>query len=405
MIKTARGIQKISSKIFLEHSNSSNYYRFGVEVFGPFLYSYTYWLYSSIKKTKQLKVFFLSRDGYMMKKAFDILNTDNIPCEYVYFSRKSIRQALLNKCNTYSESLQYLTWERYLTFGKILEYYGFSENERFEISKKYKISLKADFAYSGLEDNKVLASIYYDLKSEIDKYSMLQEELLEKYLIQINMDGNCAIVDIGWHGSMQFYLEKFIKEKGMNVSLSGYYVGINPNVPLAGKTYGYLFDENNLRLRKSILCFFGGYEKLFQSLEGSTYGYVKENARIIPELSTYEYQNDKKSIQCIKEWQYGAMKFVEKAYQLKVVLTNEKEWAYPLIKVGKSPTLEQVYLFKFLYNVDGTKVYYICQKPLYKYSIKEFLHDFSNSVWKTGFMKSAFKLPLPYYWIYEMIRK
>ena len=160
MIKTARGIQKISSKIFLEHSNSSNYYRFGVEVFGPFLYSYTYWLYSSIKKTKQLKVFFLSRDGYMMKKAFDILNTDNIPCEYVYFSRKSIRQSLLNKCNTYSESLQYLTWERYLTFGKILEYYGFSENERFEISKKYKISLKADFAYSGLEDNKVLASIY-----------------------------------------------------------------------------------------------------------------------------------------------------------------------------------------------------------------------------------------------------
>lgn len=269
MIKTARGIQKISSKIFLEHSNSSNYYRFGVEVFGPFLYSYTYWLYSSIKKTKQLKVFFLSRDGYMMKKAFDILNTDNIPCEYVYFSRKSIRQSLLNKCNTYSESLQYLTWERYLTFGKILEYYGFSENERFEISKKYKISLKADFAYSGLEDNKVLASIYYDLKSEIDKYSMLQEELLEKYLIQINMDGNCAIVDIGWHGSMQFYLEKFIKEKGMNVSLSGYYVGINPNVPLAGKTYGYLFDENNLRLRKSIAFYYElflrekGYRKIY----------------------------------------------------------------------------------------------------------------------------------------------
>ena len=57
------------------------------------------------------------------------------------------------------------------------------------------------------------------------------------------------------------------------------------------------------------------------------------------------------------------------------------------------------------YNMDGTKVYYLCQKPIYQYNLKEFIHACRNSVWKTGFMKSAFKFPFPYYFIYELIKK
>lgn len=55
--------------------------------------------------------------------------------------------------------------------------------------------------------------------------------------------------------------------------------------------------------------------------------------------------------------------------------------------------------------MDGTKVYYLCQKPIYQYNLTEFIHAFRNSVWKTGFMKSAFKFPFPYYFIYELIKK
>ena len=99
------------------------------------------------------------------------------------------------------------------------------------------------------------------------------------------------------------------------------------------------------------------------------------------------------------------MDFVEEAERKNYTLVDCEQMAMPLVHMGKSPSIKQVELFEFLYNVDGTKEYFTCQKPLNKYKLKEFMHDLSNSPWKTGFMKSAFRLPLPYYLIYEIVRK
>lgn len=219
------------------------------------------------------------------------------------------------------------------------------------------------------------------------------------------MNGKCAIVDIGWHGSMQFYLEEFFRVRNLNIYLDGYYVGINPVSDLVGNTFGYLYEKNDLKLRKSVLCFLGVYERLFQSFEGSTIGYIEKNFNVKPELSKYEYENDKKAICGMKEWQEGALDFIKKISLRQDILVENKIWAIPLINVGKNPTNKQIKLFEFLYNVDGIKNYYVCQKSLWEYDLEEFIHSLSNSVWKTGFMKSAFKIPLPYFWIYELIRK
>ena len=72
--------------------------KLGRDYFGPFLLGFTRWLKKSIDSKNINKVFFFSRDGYMMAKSFEILNDDagyGYECEYVYFSRSSIRQALL----------------------------------------------------------------------------------------------------------------------------------------------------------------------------------------------------------------------------------------------------------------------------------------------------------------------
>lgn len=60
----------------------------------------------------------------------------------------------------------------------------------------------------------------------IKEKSEQQRKYLMQYLKQINFQGNCAIVDIGWHGSMQYYLEKFCELNDIKVELHGYYVGI-----------------------------------------------------------------------------------------------------------------------------------------------------------------------------------
>lgn len=382
----------------------SDYYRFGVEKFGPFLYGYTQWLHNEIKKKGFSKVFFFARDGYMMEKAFRIFDND-LDTQYVYFSRKSIRQALLYKCSSYKESLKYLTWERFITIGKLLEYYGFSLKEREEIASRESLNLEENLSYVELDSNRKMEELYGKIRKMITANSKHQDEMLKGYLNKINMKGRCAIVDIGWHGSMQFYLDEYFKHLEMNTQLYGYYVGIEPMPDLKSRNFGWLYSDGDNELRKNVLCFFGGYEKFFQSTEGSTYGYEIIDNSVEPVLADYEYSKDGQMIERIEDWQRGALDFVQIATERKMEINDDRAWAAPLIEVGMKPSSADVKLLSFLYNTDGTKIYFVSQKPLYKYKLKELFFALSNSVWKTGFMKSVFKLPLPYYYIYRIFRK
>ena len=77
----------------------------------------------------------------------------------------------------------------------------------------------------------------------------------------------------------------------------------------------------------------------------------------------------------------------------------------PPAAIGKNPTIKMVKLFSFFYNTDGEKEYYVSQKKLVQYKPRELMHALSNSVWKTGFLKSVFKIPFPYFYIYRIFRK
>ena len=243
------------------------YYEFGRTYFGPFLLGFTRWLNSEILQHKINKVFFFARDGYMMEKAFKLVNQESVYEKYVYFSRKSIRQALLHRCIDYTDSLRYISATIYISFGGLLEYYGFDESERIRLAKSYSLDLQHDFEVNHLAANIRVKKIYDDLREEINKKSREQDVLLLKYIKQNDINGEVGIVDIGWQGSMQYYLETFFAVHSLDVQLTGYYVGILPKKILLGKTYGFLYDMNNKKLRKKVLCFSGGLERMFQSLE------------------------------------------------------------------------------------------------------------------------------------------
>lgn len=388
-------------------TGNSIFYDFGYDKFGPFLLGFIRWLKCHIDKEKYDKVFFFSRDGYMMKKAFDYVDCNFNANEYVYFSRKSLRQALLWKLETYEESLKYLGWERFISVGKVMEYFGFNEDERGQIAKELNLDVNRDIRFDNIKTDNEMKVFFQLKKKEIDDKSKIQAQLLLKYIKQIDLHGKCAIVDIGWHGSMQYYLEMFLRDNDILAEIEGYYVGINSTVPLKSKTNGFLYDENNTSKRKRALCFFGGYERLFQGFEGSTNGYICNSEGIVePLLAHYEYEavENIDLVSHIKEWQQGAMDYLENEKCTYSMLSDE-QLIKPLIKFGSSPKLSDTRVFSGFYTNDGSRRYFICEKALLKYKPREFIHELSNSQWKTGFLKSAFKLPFPYYLIYEVVRK
>ena len=385
-------------------SGKSPYYEFGYKYYGPFLYGFTRWLSFQIDSAKVRKVFFFARDGYMMQKAYLQLG-GRISSEYVYFSRKSLRQALLYKANTYEESLQLLSWKRYVTISEWLSFYGFSSDEIPDMLHNKSLDATSSYRYEDLGNTDQLKKLYAELKPEIDKRSQTQSALLLQYLEQIGMNEDCIIVDIGWHGNMQMYLEKFLQQNGIDIHITGLYVGIESNGKTSGDVYGFLYDDLDTKCRKSILCFLGIYEKLFQSKEGSTDGYMEDNGMVVPRLLPYEYKDDPAMIRSIDELQSGALDAVRKLAENPPKASQLSDFALPLINYGKYPSRKAVKLFSNMYNVDGIKIYFVAQKSLFHYRLKEFKHDLSNSPWKTGFMKSVFKIPFPYFFVYRVLRK
>lgn len=384
----------------------NSYYNFGFSKFGPFLYGFSNWLIKNvITNTDYSKTFLFARDGYMMKKAIDEqVEKGKYNYEYVYFSRKSIRQALLYNTSSFSDSLKYISRERYITYGKLLEYYGFDYKTSLEICEKEKINIDEQILLKSILTNRQAFYLYKKLKKIININSKKQATLLLKYLNQIDFAGSVAIVDIGWHGSMQYYLEQFAREHEISVKIIGYYLGTETKPEVTGKTFGYVYANDNLKLKKDLLCCFGLLERLFQSRVGSTFGYRLEGKKVCPILGEYEYKNDKKLISHINDMQEGAIACIRYLTQDKRK-RSKLDFILPLIKVGKTPTLAQTELFKDFYLMDGSKEYFVSQKSLFRYSPKEFMHSLSNSPWKTGFMKSVFKVPFPYYKIYDLLKK
>ena len=400
--KSAKRIKSIVSG--LEHKEGSDYYRFGFNFFGPFLYGFIMWLHENIQKQGIEKILFFARDGYMMQNAYDLLD-DAVETEYVYFSRKSLRQALLCHAKDYNESLKYYSWKRFVSVAEILDFYGFDSNEFGQIAADNSLDLGKEYTYEELPASDELARLYNVLKDEIVRRSAKQSDLLLKYIEQIGLNDKCAIVDIGWHGNMQYYLEEFLNINGLDINLRGYYVGIDPVRSVRGELYGYLYSGDDKSLRKSTLCFFGIYEKLFQSLEGSTKGYAEVNGKVDVVKAEYEYSNDPDMVEVIKDMQRGAMDCFNLLSRNEDQTIGYKEYAMPLLLYGEKPSVKDALLFKNMYNTDGIKTYFLPQKPLSQYKLKEFKRDLSNSSWKTGFLKVSFKVPFPYDLIYKVFRK
>lgn len=74
--------------------------RFGIEIISPIYYGFTNWLYQ-LTKTKN-NIYFLARDGYIIKKIYDMFlnhQKNKIATYYLYCSRAAYQLPALSKCS------------------------------------------------------------------------------------------------------------------------------------------------------------------------------------------------------------------------------------------------------------------------------------------------------------------
>ena len=369
------------------------FHNFGYTKFGPFLLEFSRWLYYNVKKLDIKKVFFLARDGFIFKQAFDMINEGDVSTTYMYASRRSICVPALHKAKSLNNVLEIIKLPREFTIGDFLNKIGVEEKK---ISKDLsQIGIKCDdvLINDNLKSNKTINLLYDKIKRNIDDNSLEEYKNLMNYLETIGFSGNVAIVDIGWYGSMQ----KSLKELKPDAKIFGFYVGINAISTFDNEYNGFLYDGIN----KSNVELINSFRQLFEYITLANHGSVKRFNGDKSIVDLYENEYSGKSLETVKEIQSSALTYIK---------SKSEEYKFDLdvfCKLFLKPKLRDTSFWGNIPFYDNQVNYMANPKSFSHYILhpKEMLSDYKKSGWKIGFMKRLFKIPFPYYKLNIVLRK
>ncbi|MED0230438.1 hydrolase, partial [Escherichia marmotae] len=191
---------------------------------GPFVSAFMLWLGRKAKQDNISHLYFLSREGWLLKQVYDVIHKDDkdVPSTtYLYASRRATRVASLRTLSDVI-SLSSHPYQGNITVGTLLE-------DRFGINvTKITQEQWEEAGFIGPEDK--LTTDFVERKKLSNLCTIISDIILthaknerKSYLNYVNSTGlstekKPAIVDIGWRANMQGALSSLI-----NKPLDGYY--------------------------------------------------------------------------------------------------------------------------------------------------------------------------------------
>lgn len=269
-------------------------YKTSALVTAPVLISYVLYILKDGKSRGIQRLYFLSRDGYIMYKIAKVLCNYyhiNIECRYVYVSRLALRAPLylLNKV----EALEHFCEPgAKVSVRVVLKRAGINEVAQEEVLKRLHI----ENIDKPLTDGQL-----QELKEKLNQDSLFEKQALSyakerysticEYLMQEGFfeEKQYAIVDVGWSGSMQRHIKQILKHAGSNVNMHGYYFAMFENGSKEYGQYHCFYFSKELNSLRRVLFNNNLFECLCSANHGMTIGYDKnEYGLIIPIFKNYE---------------------------------------------------------------------------------------------------------------------
>ncbi len=381
------------------------YRQYGFECIGPMLYGFCTWLHRRSKEEGRKKLFFLSRDGYMMQQAYqELFGKESLPNTYMYASRKSLFGPQVWMNPDLKDILKQETPYHYWDVDELCEmldvekFYGRKVWENCGLSQEERI-LKNE-----LFTDKRVRNFFETVLPQMIEASKAKFDNVISYLKQEGFEGSVGIVDVGWAGAIQRYLYRFVEKAGMDTNIYGFYLGLKPVTVTGPQADAYIPQSE----RPSLFCS-NLMEYPFTKLEGSTKGYRKRNdGQVEPLLADYEFEDMEDKVYT-HDMQEGALQFIELMASGYGVMDVDWHIGYRNIRnATKSPRLSDVKLLGGLSHVNHGRRAFLarsCGLGTYLCHPKQLKMDFLGSGWKIGFLKQLLKLPLPYDYMLKLIRK
>ena len=278
----------LGTSLYVRKEHMEDYsYQVGAGYAGPLLYPYVEWILQESIRKGICRLFFIARDGYILKKIADII----ISCQkldiktfYLYGSRKAWRLPSITTENFDME--EFLMWN----YPKqIYSYEGIAEI--FEMSIKelnlfLPFELKENMILSGMVRNevfKILKESQKEIASFIQEHQKEKREAIIGYLKQElgADDSSFAFVDLIGSGYTQKCLSELLDNVYSNKIKTFFYRLDSCHSYEKSKSYAYY--PNRLKMGNII-------EVLCGANHGQTVGYKKYKETWEPEWEEDEAQ-------------------------------------------------------------------------------------------------------------------
>jgi HAD superfamily hydrolase (TIGR01549 family) len=202
---------------------SGDSWRLGYYGLGVFLLGYVKWLLEEAIADKVERLYFLSRDGLIMKKAYDLISKNYINAPQSYYLLCSRRAVNLAKIRDESGIVDLLNVDfSQSSLGHLLHSrFGLNESDlNIEFFSKKGLSLTTKVNAS---HRPILRDILIEHKEKIFEIALRERENYLQYLEKNKIfdDGKVAVVDIGYAGTMQESLNELA---GCRKEINGYYL-------------------------------------------------------------------------------------------------------------------------------------------------------------------------------------
>ena len=383
----------------------SPYKQYGFECIGPMLYGFCTWLHRRAKEEGCRKLFFLSRDGFMMQQAYQTLyGVDALPNSYMYASRKSLFGPQVWMNPDLEDILKQETPYHYWDVDELCEMLDVNKEYGHKEWTSGGLALDERLMKKELFTDQRVSSFFEAVKPKMIEASKSKFNVVIDYFKQECLKGNVGIVDVGWAGAIQRYMQRFSEKANLGANIYGFYLGLKPVTVTGPKADAYIPQSEQPSMFCSNLM-----EYPFTKEEGSTKGYQRKiDGGIEPVLADYEFEGmeDKSYTHSMQE---GAMYFIELMRDGYGIQDVDWRIGYHNVKnATKSPRIKDVVLLGGLSHVNhGRRVFLAKPDGRWNYLChpRRLKMDFIDSGWKIGFLKKLFVLSLPYNKLLKLIRK
>ncbi len=203
------------------------WYRIGYQIAGPVLYGYLRFIIDKIRNRGLPRLYFLSRDGYILKRVYERMTAeadDCPPAGYLYASRRALNFAALTELDERTEN--WLAEGIRLTVGQFLQRIGLDPEAHADAIRAV--------GFRGPDHPVVEGAEYIWLRNLYRSILPALREAAEAersaYIDYLHTEGALeadplVLVDVGWMTSIQHSLAKMIRSTGRDPAIEGYYVG------------------------------------------------------------------------------------------------------------------------------------------------------------------------------------